>query len=52
MGLMGTAPFSASSNFYRIAELKQIDAADQQIDSPVYELCGLTEEEIKIVEGG
>jgi hypothetical protein len=31
---------------------RQVDATDQQIDSLVYELYGLTEEEIKIVEGG
>ena len=30
---------------------RQIDATDQQIDQMVYELYGLTEEEIKIVEG-
>jgi type I restriction-modification system DNA methylase subunit len=30
---------------------RQIDATDQQIDRLVYELYGLTEEEIKIVEG-
>jgi hypothetical protein len=31
---------------------RQIEATDQQIDQLVYELYGLTEEEIKIVEGG
>ena len=31
---------------------RQIDATDKQIDKLVYELYGLTEEEIKIVEGG
>jgi hypothetical protein len=31
---------------------RQIDAADRQIDRLVYDLYGLTEEEIKIVEGG
>jgi type II restriction/modification system DNA methylase subunit YeeA len=31
---------------------RQIDATDKQIDNLVYELYGLTEEEIKIVEGG
>jgi hypothetical protein len=30
---------------------RQIDATDQQIDALVYQLYGLTEEEIKIVEG-
>jgi hypothetical protein len=31
--------------------LSQIDAIDHQIDRLVYELYGLTEEEIKIIEG-
>ncbi len=31
---------------------RQIDATDHQIDELVYELYGLTEEEIRIVEGG
>jgi predicted nucleic acid-binding Zn-ribbon protein len=31
---------------------RQIDATDKQIDKLVYELYELTEEEIKIVEGG
>ena len=31
---------------------RQIDATDRQIDKLVYELYGLTDEEIKIVEGG
>jgi predicted nucleic acid-binding Zn-ribbon protein len=30
---------------------RQIEATDRQIDSLVYELYGLTEEEIRIVEG-
>jgi hypothetical protein len=30
---------------------RHIDAADRQIDRLVYELYGLTEEKIKIVEG-
>ena len=30
---------------------RQIEATDRQIDALVYELCGLTEEEIRIVEG-
>jgi hypothetical protein len=29
-----------------------IEATDRQIDALVYELYGLTEEEIKIVKGG
>ena len=32
--------------------LCQIDTTDKQIDKLVYELYGLTEEEIKIVKGG
>jgi hypothetical protein len=31
---------------------RQIDATDQQIDQLVYELYGLTKEEIKIIEEG
>ena len=31
---------------------RQIDATDKQIDNLVYELYGLTEEEIRIVKGG
>ena len=31
---------------------RQIAATDKQIDQLVYELHGLTEEEIRIVEGG
>jgi hypothetical protein len=31
---------------------RQIEATDKQIDQLVYELYGLTEEEIKIVESG
>jgi type II restriction/modification system DNA methylase subunit YeeA len=30
---------------------RQIEATDRQIDALVYELYGLTEEEIKIIEG-
>ena len=30
---------------------RQIDSTDRRIDALVYELYGLTEEEIKIVEG-
>lgn len=33
------------------APVRQIDAADREIDKLVYQLYGLTEEEIKIVEG-
>jgi hypothetical protein len=31
---------------------RQIDAADQQIDALVYQLYGLTDDEIKVVERG
>jgi type II restriction/modification system DNA methylase subunit YeeA len=31
---------------------REIDSTDQAIDSLVYQLYGLTEEEIKIMEGG
>ena len=31
---------------------RQIDSTDKEIDQIVYELYGLTKEEIKIVEGG
>jgi len=31
---------------------RQIKIVDKQIDRLVYELYGLTEEEIKVVEGG
>jgi hypothetical protein len=30
---------------------RQIDATDRQIDGRVYDLYGLTEEEVKVVEG-
>ena len=30
---------------------RQIDATDHQIDQLVYELYGLTEEEIRVIEG-
>jgi hypothetical protein len=30
----------------------QIDATDQQVDRLVYALYGLTQEEVRIVEGG
>jgi hypothetical protein len=35
----------------KIVIQRQIEAADKQIDALVYELYGLTEEEIRIVEG-
>jgi predicted nucleic acid-binding Zn-ribbon protein len=42
---------SAKTDHEKTALQRQIDATDQQIDQLVYELYGLTEEEIKIVEG-
>jgi hypothetical protein len=35
-----------------ITESHQIEATDSQIDALVYELYGLTDEEIRIVKGG
>lgn len=43
---------AAKTDQERTALQRQIDATDRQIDHLVYELYGLTEEEIKIVEGG
>jgi hypothetical protein len=42
---------AAKTDHEKTALQRQIDATDQQIDKLVYELYGLTEEEIKIVEG-
>ena len=42
---------SFKTDHEKIALQRQIDATDRQIDQLVYELYGLTEEEIKIVEG-
>ena len=44
-GAAATIP--ADNNLYQ----RQIEATDQEIDALVYELYGLTEEEIAIVEG-
>lgn len=41
---------SAKTNHEQTALRRQIDATDRQIDRLVYELYGLTEEEIRIVE--
>ena len=41
---------SAKSETQRGAIQRQIDATDAEIDRLVYDLYGLTEEEIKIVE--
>jgi hypothetical protein len=43
---------SAKTSHDKTILQRQIDATDKQIDSLVYELYGLTEEEIRIVEGG
>jgi hypothetical protein len=42
---------SAKSDFDKTSITRKIEATDRQIDELVYELYGLTEEEIKIVEG-
>jgi hypothetical protein len=42
---------SAKIEHEKTALQRQIEATDQQIDALVYELYGLTEEEIKIIEG-
>jgi len=41
---------SAKTDHEKTALQRQIDATDQQIDRPVYELYGLTKEKIRIVE--
>jgi hypothetical protein len=41
---------AARTNQERTTFQRQIDATDKQIDALVYELYGLTEEEIKVVE--
>ena len=43
---------SAKADNNKTVIQRQIDATDRQIDHLVYELYGLTEEEIKIVEEG
>ena len=43
---------TAKTSHDKTALQRQIDATDQQIDQFVYELYGLTEEEIKIIEEG
>ena len=42
---------TAKTNHERTLLERQISATDREIDQMVYELYGLTEEEIKIVEG-
>ena len=44
---LATATIPADKELYQ----RQIDATDEEIDALVYELYGLTEEEIEIVEG-
>jgi hypothetical protein len=43
---------AARTSYEQTVLQAQIDATDRQIDRLVYELYGLTEEEIRIVEGG
>lgn len=43
--------FTIKTDHEKTIIMREIEAADTQIDSLVYELYGLTEEEIKIVEG-
>ncbi|MCR4291286.1 MAG: hypothetical protein NUV76_00250, partial [Candidatus Kuenenia sp.] len=43
---------SSKTNHDKTVIQRQIDATDRQIDQLVYELYGLTAEEIKIVEEG
>lgn len=43
---------SAKTDHDKTVIQRQIDSTNRQIDRLVYELYGLTEEEIKIVEGG
>jgi hypothetical protein len=45
---LAAASISADRTLYQ----RQIDATDRQIDALVYDLYGLTDEEIEIVEGG
>ena len=42
---------TARSDHEKASFQRQIDATDRLIDQSVYELYGLTEEEIKIAEG-
>ena len=44
---LAAASISADKELYQ----RQIEATDRQIDALVYELYGLTEEEIGVVEG-
>ena len=49
---LGRKATNARTDHERTALQRQIDTTDKQIDALVYELYGLTEEEIRIVEGG
>ena len=44
--------FSPGPEHERTPLARRIEATDRQIDRLVYELYGLTEEEIELVEGG
>jgi len=44
-------PLSILTDHYKNLIERQIEATDKQIDALVYELYGLTEDEIRIVEG-
>ena len=43
---------AATSELQKAALQNAVTSTDQQIDQLVYELYGLTKEEIKLVEGG
>jgi hypothetical protein len=49
-GRLHTQLASANTAFDKSAIQRQIDATDSQIDRLVYELYGLTDEEIGVVE--
>ncbi len=44
---LAAAPVPADRDLYR----RQVEASDRKIDALVYELYGLTDEEIRLVEG-
>ena len=48
---LASLPAAATDHEKNLIE-RQVKAADQQIDALVYDLYGLTEDEIRIVEGG
>ena len=52
--LLGLMPKlrAATADLAKAVLQNAVTATDQQIDQLVYELYGLTEEEIKLVEGG